>query len=271
VWQFLIFVLVWLAFTIIFAGVLALGTLWLQGYLYTEPTTGLLWRAPAAGAAVGLIVAIWCFLNFLAPGDYDPIWKFSPGRKTEFDELQVVHGNEVKKYKKAKDAQGRLKYMDQLGHPPPEHSDEIVVQEEGREVHFKAERWTHGPDKDKFKISQGQSLHYVDEHGRVMYENALGRIDTFRLGVLVLYLGLNVCHLLLWFLCLWLLLRFQWAHALGIAFVLWLVMTLPVMGFLLDKAAALGREQAKHKAPAASLLRGALTARFELKRPTGCA
>jgi hypothetical protein len=32
-------------------------------------------------------------------------------------------------------------------------------------------------------------------------------------------------HLIVWFLCLWLLLRFQWGHALGLACVAWLVLT----------------------------------------------
>src|SRR5207248_9230520 len=27
-------------------------TVWFQGYIYTEPTTGILWRGPAAGTAV---------------------------------------------------------------------------------------------------------------------------------------------------------------------------------------------------------------------------
>jgi hypothetical protein len=253
VWVFLIFILVWLAFAVVFGGVLVLGTLWLQGYLYTEPATGLLWRGPAAGAALGLFFAFWCLLGFLNPGEFEPLWSFSPRVRKEFPEIEVVRGNDRGRYKLSKDAQGKVVYWDQYRKPPPEHSDEIVVQEDGQEVHFKAERWPSGPNKDKLKIEQGQSLHYVDEHGRVMLESDLGRVYTVRTGRLVLNLFLNVFHFALWFVCLWLLLRFQWAHALGLAVALWLVMTIPVQPVLLKKAEDLGQERARQRA-AANLL-----------------
>src|SRR5262249_37312211 len=50
---------------------LAAGTAVVQGYLYSEPTDGLEWRAPAAGAAVGLFFALWCAIEAHAPGQYD--------------------------------------------------------------------------------------------------------------------------------------------------------------------------------------------------------
>jgi hypothetical protein len=252
VWQLFIFVLVWLSLTILFAGVLSLGTLWLQGYVYTEATTGLLWRGPAAGAALGLFVALWCLLNYLAPGEYDTLWTFSSRQKTEFEQLQVVKGKETKTYHKRKDPQGHVAYVDSLGQPPPENAEEIIVSEDGKEVHFKPERWTKGPDKDKLRRDQGQSLKYVDERGRVMSQDALGRIDVFRWGRWMLNLWLNFFHLLLWFVCLWLLLRFQWAHALGLAVILWLVMTIPVLPILLSKAADAGHERLKQRAGTAA-------------------
>jgi hypothetical protein len=270
VWQFLIFVLVWLSFTIVFAGVLALGTLWLQGYFYTEPTTGLLWRGPAAGAALALLLTVWCLLSFLSPGDYDTLWSFSPRQKKEFPEIQVVRGNDTKTYRKGKNPRGQVEYMDENGKRPPEHSDEIIVNEDGTDVHFKAERWTQGPDKGKVRVREG-TLHYIDEHGREMSDNGLGRLDTVRWGRLVLNLSLNFFHLVLWFVCLWLLLRFQWAHALGLAVILWLVMTIPLLPIMLGKAAELGREQAKQKTDAGALLWCATAARPGSLRSTRCA
>ncbi len=47
---------------------------------------------------------------------------------------------------------------------------------------------------------------------------------------------LNGLHLVVWFACLWLLLRFQWPHALGMALVCWLVVTVIVIPPLLNKA-----------------------------------
>ena len=49
---------------------------------------------------------------------------------------------------------------------------------------------------------------------------------------------LNVLHLGVWFVCLWLLLRFQWSHALGLAAAVWLVLTLTFLPPLLQLAAA---------------------------------
>jgi hypothetical protein len=66
-------------------------------------------------------------------------------------------------------------------------------------------------------------------------------------------LGSFVLHVLLliaWFLVLWLLLRFEWAHALGQALVLWGAMLLFVMPPLLNRAEEIARERAASKAPA---------------------
>ncbi|MCS7046395.1 MAG: hypothetical protein NZO58_08575, partial [Gemmataceae bacterium] len=44
------------------------GTLFFQRYIYTEPTRGLYWQAPAAGAVMGLFFAGWCLLVATTPG-----------------------------------------------------------------------------------------------------------------------------------------------------------------------------------------------------------
>ena len=54
---------------------------------------------------------------------------------------------------------------------------------------------------------------------------------------------LNFLHLGVWFVCLWLLLRFQWSHALGLAIVFCLAMTLVVLPMLFtrtERAAIMG-------------------------------
>jgi hypothetical protein len=62
-----------------------------------------------------------------------------------------------------------------------------------------------------------------------------------------LNLFFNFGHLIVWFLGLWLLLRFQWGHALGFAVVAWLVMTLTILPMLLSYAgaAASGNQEIK--------------------------
>jgi hypothetical protein len=54
---------------------------------------------------------------------------------------------------------------------------------------------------------------------------------------------LNFGFLAVWFLCLWLLLRFQWSHALGLAVVFWLVMVLIIMPMILKPAESVRKER----------------------------
>jgi hypothetical protein len=92
---------------------------------------------------------------------------------------------------------------------------EIVVKDDkGGEMKFK-------PDV-KASASKGgdapQGYHQVD--GRVRMEQ-LGKVSTFRWGLFIANLLLNAIHLALWFVCLWLLLRYQWSHALFLSLILW--------------------------------------------------
>jgi hypothetical protein len=101
----------------------------------------------------------------------------------------------------------------------------LVVKEEGpdgpREATFKADRATR---------------RYVEEVGpRYMTDEQLGWIYTPQRGLAWAVAAINLAHLLVWFLALWLLLRFQWGHALGLAFVLWIAMTLVIVPMLLDR------------------------------------
>ena len=78
-----------------------------------------------------------------------------------------------------------------------------------------------------FKVNDQDVVRYVEADGkhRVMTDNYIGQLSEARSGIVAANLFLNVLHLIAWFLCLWLLLRFQWGHALGLAFVAWLVLT----------------------------------------------
>jgi len=70
----------------------------------------------------------------------------------------------------------------------------------------------------------------------VMMEGDLGEVSQFRWDLLLLNLLFNGLHVALWFAGLWLVLRFQWSHALGFAVCLWLVMTLLPVPMVLDYA-----------------------------------
>jgi hypothetical protein len=210
------------------------GTQLAQGALYEEPPSELYWRAPAAAAAVTLLYGVWCLANYRAaePGQtdvaYNGLFNLTSEKIAEqpVRELWTVKGKHKIHY--------RLRHL--AGTPPryeyrdddnrlwqatrEKDLDAIVIQENQTEVRFK-------PDPAKGR--------YVEEGGgRYMTEEALGRLTTPRPGGTFLAVLLNLLHLVVWFVALWLLLRFQWPHALAMAGVLWLVMTF-VVPTLFDK------------------------------------
>jgi hypothetical protein len=131
--------------------------------------------------------------------------------------------------------------LDGQGKQVPNPVDEIIVQENGEEIVFKAERdekgnYKRGKVSSPLHIMESESpLRYLDGRGRAMKENELGELVTFLWGRFLVYLFLNLFHLGLWFVCLWLLLRFQWSHALGLAVIFWLISTVLVVPTLLAK------------------------------------
>jgi hypothetical protein len=234
----LIVILVWVVLMVF----LSAGTLWFQGYIYSEPAEGMYWRAPAAGTVLTLLVVLWCRLDYGSPGQYPALFDFSPTEEKEFPELWAVKDGKTTLYKLKKDAAGHSEYQDANGKPLPSHRDAILVKEDGQEVRFEAER----NEKGQYKITPGQSLRYLekDGRGRVMTEDSMGRVGEFRWGLTVANFMLSLLHFLAWFGCLWLLLRFQWAHALGLAVIFWLVMTLVILPMLLTRVEEVSRKQA---------------------------
>jgi hypothetical protein len=228
-----IYLLLWAALLVL----LVAWTLWFQSYLYSEPVADWWWRVPAAGTLLTLFLVFWGWIDYQNPGRYSTLFLFSCTDEKDSDELRVMtrkDGKETEtRYALRKSPQGLAEYRSVVPpyRPVPSHPDAVIVKEDGDEVRFEPER----DDNGKFKFRQGQSLLYVDERGRVMSEASLGRLSTFHWSVFMANLEINFGHLLLWFACLWLLLRFQWSHALGLAVVFWLAMTLLVMPMVLGK------------------------------------
>lgn len=233
------------------------GTVWFQGYIYSEPVSEIYWRAPAASAAIALYLGLWAFLEYRNPERFETFFNFSPREEKDFNEIWAVRAGQKTRYTRGRDAKGITVYRDAEGRPPMTHPDAVVVKEDDQEVEFRAER----DDKGHFKIERGRSLRYTDDRGREMTEDHLGRLSTFRWSLLWLNLFVNLLHLGVWFACLWLLLRFQWPHALGLAIIFWLTVTLAVMPMVLAKA----RDAAKQRSLATS---PAVAARVSLP---GCA
>ena len=232
--------LILLLFGITLAVLLWIGTVWFQGYIYTEAVAQAHWRGAAAALAITLFVGLWCLLNYRDPGKY-PGFMFESGEDRRFDKLWAVRDGKETLYIMRKTPRGAPDYLEkESGRPWQEHPDAIVVEESpGEKVRFEAERNKDG----KFKIATGRSLRYVDDRGRAMTESPLGVLDIPRRGRFLLNLLLNLLHLVVWFLVLWLLLRFQWSHALGLAVVFWLLMTFTLLHMVLSKAQELGQQR----------------------------
>ena len=237
----LILLVVWL----VLSGLLAAWTLWFQGYIYSEPAGELYWRAPAAGTALTAFVCLWVLLDYRSiqdradEGRYQPLHNFS-ARETETFE-----------YLWAPNADGRMEsyvrqsnqYVGKGGRKLPSRPTKILVSHDPN-----GEKRTFEPERDakgNFKVEKDQPLRYcdADNKSRYMEEGYLGVITIFHVSWLVMNLLLNFGFLAVWFLCLWLLLRFQWSHALGLAVVFWLVMVLIIMPMILKPAESVRKER----------------------------
>jgi hypothetical protein len=231
-----------LTYLLVFAGLAVLlfaGTAWFQGYIYSEPAEELYWRAPAAAGALTLFLAFWGFLAYRSPGDYPAMFQLtSEGKPKEFDKMKAVYGDEkIEELRRAPGRRGRDSYVDAQGNPMKTRPFAVIVEEDGEQVRFDAER-----DGKFFKPRDG-TLHYKDSRGRVMTEDALGFLPTSRLGLFWGNVLLNLVHFGVWFVCCWLLLQYQWSHALGVAAVLWLIMTFSVAEMLVQRVERAKKER----------------------------
>jgi hypothetical protein len=224
------------------------GTAVLQSYLYTESPPDLYWRAPVAGLALALFVAFWWLLATRNPGKIGALHQFGAATQDErFTDLIWVkkdpaddqHLVDVKAYRY--DAPIK-KYLDKTtGKPWTRSSADGMVEwlraerKEGDEtvsVLFRADLKSDGTFKDPTTyVEQGGK-------GRVMTDADLGNVSSSKFGQVFVNLLLNGAFLAAWFLCLWLLLRFQWLHALGIGFALWLALELTIVPLLLSKVSS---------------------------------
>jgi hypothetical protein len=232
-------------FVAVGAGILiAVGTAILQGYWYDSPVEGIMWRSAICGGIMGLFFAAWCAIEAKAPGKYDTLFRFTPRDTVTFDQIWSVRksdrGTKEILYNRTRGDRGTIIYVDSDLRPWQRSNDgmmvAIIVEENGERKRFDAEI----DEKGIFKIADGRPLRYVEAGGsRFMTETALGQITTTRYGLLIGNLLWNLVHLLAWFACLWLLMRFQWPHALMLAALTWLLFAMTVWPVMQSRVAAL--------------------------------
>lgn len=224
---FLGFALLWAGLVVLLTG----GGRWLQAAFYSEPAAGFAWRGPLAGTLLALFLGLWGYLDAHPPGRFAPIFDFSAQDQREYPRLRAVlrrDGRDViVAYRARRNERGVSEYREEAApyRPMPRRPEAVIVDDDGQEARFDPDRTT----------PAGQPLRYRDARGRVMREDGIGRVSTFLSGRLAAYAALNLIHFLLWFACLWALLRFQWAHALGLAAVAWVAMTVLIVPMWLSK------------------------------------
>ena len=241
--MFTLVLIVFVVFAVL-SLLLAAWTLFFQGYIYSEPVAAIYWRAPAAGAALTLFLSLWIALDYRSvekptdEGRYRPLHELSARESERYDKLTAILPPDRKKVQYA--WQGN-QYVSKSGQRLPGRPLEIIAADkEGQEHVFK-------PKTDEktgnFKVEENGRLRYYEEDNpnRYMEEDYPGLITIYHFNWLMMGLLLNFGFLIVWFLCFWLLLDFQWPHALGLAFGAWLI-SLFVLPMLLTEAEKVRKE-----------------------------
>ena len=143
---------------------------------------------------------------------------------------------------------GLVEYRDANGRPWSRSDAEglveaiIVEDKDGRRLRFDVEL----TEDKKFKAAPGEPIRYVEAESpyRVMTETAIGRLPVSHMSEALAKIVLSLFHLGLWFACLWVLLQFQWSHALGLAVVAWLVLTLTLLPIIFAKTETAAQQHA---------------------------
>lgn len=240
----------WLMLLVVTLGLIVLlrvGALFFQAYFYTEPAQQIVWGAPAAGVLLGGFLAWWLFTVARSPGErpgdipYDTFFRMSP-RVYMVDEpvkelWAVKKNNEKVLYKRQRIDQRTYEYKDTTTAQRRWNGngiEEVVIEHDGEKYRFVKEA----------KTTSGAYQNFVNDKGWLMTtgeRGISGEPKIFRTSRFLANLFFNFTHLALWFVALWLLLRFQWSHALGLAICIWLIFTLAFLPMMVDYAAGLAQ------------------------------
>src|SRR5262245_54296960 len=170
----MLLVLIFLICAATLVVLLWVGTLFFQGYIYTEPTRNIAWQAPVAGVALALFFTLWCMIvvNSAEPGTqeiaYDTLFRFSPTvekYKNPVKELWVERNKQVQKYEFEKLDRTRGRYKVEGGQAgfPRGKVDAIIIKDQGGESRFEPITTPAGSDYREFRDADGWSMRVTDD------------------------------------------------------------------------------------------------------------
>jgi len=272
--------IIFLVVFLILAIILGAATLGVQGYIYSEPVANIAWRAPAAAAGIALLLALWALLDYStikpeqADLPFDTVFRFNPSETIELDKFWSVRSpsldappEQEKRILYTRRTTSVADYVDPQGRRWERVDGDGVMRAivaelpGGQEVRFEPHPVEvtdpNNPNGPKMKVFDTRTNkeafpgYYQVKGPRKMLQ--IGVVSVFRWGLFLGNLLLNALFLGVCFVCLWLILRFQWTHALGLGVVLWLVLSLVVMPMLLAKTQEVARQRAASQPPTALL------------------
>jgi hypothetical protein len=229
-----------LIFALVYVGLavlIAIGSTWVQGYFYEQPADHMAYRSAIAAAAMTAFLGVWAFIEHRAPRKFDTLLAFSAQEVQEFDQFRSekktgAGAPETTTFRR-RPAQRGTEYVDDLGRTWKRSDSGVVtaiIVEEGTSdpkttTRFAAKLSPKGEFlRDPTDPNRVAEVEYHEEggKGRVMRENSIGTLRTYRTGAVIANLLFNLAHYLIWFVVLWFVMEFQPGHAVLVAFIGWL-------------------------------------------------
>jgi len=242
----LVFTLIGLFFalTVMFWGL----SLFLQGYLYSEPADKLPLRAIVAGLFVALFMTGWTYANTRAShkDKYGTLFEFAPGEVRPISEFEGVRRYNIKEL----DGKWREE-MVKFTRPP---GGNTFYETNAPEKQFELSKSTYVyialivPDGDaKVRLETPVSEKFVYEDPERFYREPDGKrylegTDPQRMvipsaGAYATALALNAGLFLVWLAAFWLVVRFSIGHSLGLTAVFGGIVLFVVMPLLFNSNA----------------------------------
>ena len=230
----MLFLIMLLALTAIFAAVLWIGSVILQGWLYNDLAPHLPWRALGCGAVLALFHTGWCAIYQKDPGRFDTLTNFKTetldAKYDEFLSVRKVGTEEKKPVRFVRVGESTTFQSPETGKNWSRSDADgmvvaLLIREKGQDqpTRFNANLQPDGT------FPQPEDTRWEEERGRrYMDHSGLGKIYRKRTLAYVANFAANFLHLLLWVAVLWPGMRFTLGHAIGFGLVLWGVTMLVV-------------------------------------------